>query len=160
GAFYIPNAGLSYPWFAFGAMLFACATTWIGILLHNRTTWALAQDVSGGSKEPRMAKQEFDRRKYHLSGVFIVVVALFYLCFIVPIQCGLLPENRILTYWRAMNVTSGVSPLVPIILFFAGLYLSFWFTLHGLALFGPDRPCLPPLEKLSLKDVPGNFLRM
>jgi len=39
---------------------------------------------------------------------------------------------------------------VPILLVFAGLYLSFWFTLHGLALFGPDRPCLPPKKQLAL----------
>src|SRR6266851_149707 len=75
----------------------------------------------------------------------------------------LLTENRVLTYWRAMHLASGVSPIVPILLVFAGMYLSFWFTLHGLALFGPDRPCLPPKKRLFLKDKAGNdrdFLRM
>jgi hypothetical protein len=57
-----------------------------------------------------------------------------------------------------MHLTSGVSPIVPILLVFAGIYLSFWFTLHGLALFGPDRPCLPPRETLVLQKK--YFLRM
>jgi hypothetical protein len=43
------------------------------------------------------------------------------------------------------------------------MYLSFWFTLHGLALFGPDRPCLPPNEELAWQNAAGkrwDFLRM
>src|SRR5207253_10120351 len=68
------------------------------------------------------------------------------------IEHVLLIENRVLTYWRAMHLTSGVSPIVPILLILAGMYLSFWFLLHGLALFGPDRPCLPPKERLRSEE--------
>jgi len=55
----------------------------------------------------------------------------------------LTPENEIPTYWRAIHLMNGVSPLTPQILFLFGLYLWFWYSLRGLALFGPDRPSLP-----------------
>ena len=80
-----------------------------------------------------------------------------------PIEMALLPENRVLTYWRSMHLGSGVSPLMPIFAILIGLYVSFWFTLHGWALFGPDRPCLPRRESLLIQDATGkkrDFLRM
>ncbi len=110
-----------------------------------------------------MTKKDFATWNYRASGLFIAAILLFCLLFVFPIERVLLTENRVLTYWRAMHLASGVSPIVPILLVFAGMYLSFWFTLHGLALFGPDRPCLPPKERLALKDAAGNnrdFLRM
>jgi len=62
-----------------------------------------------------------------------------------------------------MHLLSGVSPIVPIVVILVGLYLAIWLTLQGLALFGPDRPCLPPKVLLALKDEqqkPRDFLRM
>jgi len=55
--------------------------------------------------------------------------------------------NRIPTYWRSIHLTTGVSPLAPLLALLAGLYLWFWYSLQGLALFGEDRPRLP-LDKL------------
>jgi len=111
----------------------------------------------------RMTDNDFTTWSYRASVIFVVVSALFYLFFIFPVQWKLLTENRVLTYWRAMHLTSGVSPLVPIFSVLIGLYLSFWFTLHGLALLGPDRPCLPVRERLALADKKNNkkyFLKM
>ncbi len=48
--------------------------------------------------------------------------------------------NRFPAYWRSVYLRSGVSPLVPQVLLILGLYAWFWFNLHGLALFGDDRP--------------------
>jgi hypothetical protein len=58
--------------------------------------------------------------------------------------------NRVLVYWRSMNLVSGVSPIAPFLSLILGLYVWFWYALHGLALFGPDRPRLPSGEKLIL----------
>lgn len=55
----------------------------------------------------------------------------------------LTPNNEIPTYWRAIHLLNGVSPLTPQLLLIVGLYLWFWYSLRGLALFGPDRPSLP-----------------
>lgn len=52
-------------------------------------------------------------------------------------------ENAIPAFWRSSHVFSGVSPLTPQIFLLVGLYLWFWFSLRGLALFGDDRPLLP-----------------
>ena len=163
GVFSIPATGLAYPWFALGCASFVCVMALAGILANNRTAWILSQDLSSSPDLPRMTKTEFTTWSYRASGLFIAAIFLFYLLFVFPVEHVLLSENRVLTYWRAMHLTSGVSPLVPILLVFAGMYLSFWFTLHGLALFGPDRPCLPPKQRLALQDAAGNdrdFLRM
>ena len=56
--------------------------------------------------------------------------------------------NLVPACWRAVNLLSGVSPLLPQVLFIAGAYLWFWCTLRGLAHFGDDRPLLPKQEDL------------
>jgi hypothetical protein len=59
-------------------------------------------------------------------------------------------SNRIPTYWRSIHLTTGVSPLVPLLALTAGLYAWFWYSLQGLALFGPDRPRLPSQFDLQI----------
>jgi hypothetical protein len=55
-------------------------------------------------------------------------------------------------FWRSIYLRSGVSPLLPQVVLIAGLYAWFWFNLHGLALFGDDRPVLPRVD--DLPDMP------
>jgi hypothetical protein len=67
---------------------------------------------------------------------------------------GLARENAIPVFWRSLNLSSGVSPLLPQFLLIAGAYLWFWCNLRGLAHFGDDRPLLPSLDDLpSLVDL-------
>ena len=156
GVFSVPAAGLDYPWFALCWVAFAWLMAWGSVLAHSHTLRKLAKDLANAPPSspmlPRMTDKDFTTWNYRAFVIFVGVTALFYLFFILPVQWKLLPENRVLTYWRAMHLTSGVSPLVPIFSVLIGLYLSFWFTLHGLALFGPDRPCLPEKERLVLVD--------
>jgi hypothetical protein len=156
GVFSMPATGLAYPWFALCWVAFAWLTAWGAILANSHTSRELAKDLAKARPSRpnllRMTDKDFTTRNYRASVVFIVATVLFCLFFVVPIQWKLLTENRVLTYWRAMHLTSGASPLVPIFSILIGLYLSFWFTLHGLALFGPDRPCLPARERLALED--------
>ncbi len=58
--------------------------------------------------------------------------------------------NKIPAYWRSAHLLSGVSGLMPQLLLIVGMYLWFWFSLRGLALFGEDRPLLPKLDSLPL----------
>jgi hypothetical protein len=163
GVFSYPAAGLAYPWIALSCVIFVCLAAWMAILLNSRTSWELSKDLSSSPDSPKMTEKDFITWNCRASGIFVIVILLFYRSFVSPIEDQLLTENRVLTYWRAMHLASGVSPIVPIFSIFAGLYLSFWFTLHGLALFGPDRPCLPPKERLAIK-ITGkkdrDFLRM
>lgn len=62
-------------------------------------------------------------------------------------------ENARPTYWRNMYLRSGVSPLFPQVLLILGAYAWFWFTLHGLALFGEDQPALPRLTDLQKRNA-------
>ena len=89
--------------------------------------------------------------------LFALGTAAFFLLWVWPIEGILLLANRAFVYWRSMNLTSGASAIVPFLSLTIGLYLWFWYALHGLALFGPDRPCLPPLETLGVKlPTPGD----
>jgi hypothetical protein len=81
---------------------------------------------------------------------FCVFIGLFFLTWVHPLEGALILANRAFAYWRSINLTSGVSPIVPFVSLTMGLYLWFWYSLHGLALFGPDRPCLPPSSKLTI----------
>ena len=89
--------------------------------------------------------------------LFGILLWAFFLTWVHLIEGVLLLASRAFAYWRSMHLTSGVSPLVPFLSMTVGLYLWFWYALHGLALFGPDRPCLPPLATLGIK-VPGKHV--
>lgn len=71
--------------------------------------------------------------------VVLIGMAMLHLGFVIQLS----PHNEIPTYWRAIHLVNGASPLTPQLLLFVGLYLWFWYSLRGLALFGPDRPLLP-----------------
>ncbi|HEY4901729.1 MAG TPA: hypothetical protein VIH91_13015 [Terriglobales bacterium] len=64
--------------------------------------------------------------------------------------------NAFPTFWRSVFLRSGVSPLLPQVVLIAGLYAWFWFNLHGLALFGDDRPVLPKVDDLPVVPVAAN----
>ncbi len=64
--------------------------------------------------------------------------------------------NRVPTYWRAMNVTTGISPLLPLLMLCAGLYGWLWYALQAVALFGRNRPLLPAAEELVLCSPDGH----
>jgi hypothetical protein len=51
--------------------------------------------------------------------------------------------NAVPTAYRAVHLTSGVSPMVSLLILLAGFYWWFWLTLSGLALLGQGRPVLP-----------------
>ncbi len=55
--------------------------------------------------------------------------------------------NVVPTAYRAVHLTSGLSPMVSLLVMLAGLYWWFWFTLSGLALLGQGRPLLPRLRR-------------
>jgi len=161
GVFAWPADGLPYPWFAFTFVVLTWLMAWVAVFVHNRNSSKLARDIKQESR--RITNEDFSSWDYWGSGIFVAVTFCVSVCLIVPLRWSLFVENSVLTYWRAMHLTSGVSPIVPILAVLVGLYLSFWFTLHGLALFGPDRPCLPTRHQLALKDETGKkkyFLRM
>jgi hypothetical protein len=146
--------------------------SWINVFLPRKWSQrqmelpSATQPTKGQKRTPRKSWiKVFLRRKgsqvLRASLIFLAVLAFF------GLQIQLWEQDwekgeRALTYWRAMNLTSGVSPIVPQIVLLAGLYVWFWLALHGLALFGLDRPRLPSLEdlKLKVKDKEYDFLRM
>jgi hypothetical protein len=94
---------------------------------------------------------------------FVAGTVIVYFLVYFSLELALNHANRIPTYWRSMNLSSGVSPLVPLIALTAGAYMWVWYSLQGLAFFGPDRPLLPSEKTLEFtieKKQHLNWLRM
>jgi hypothetical protein len=51
--------------------------------------------------------------------------------------------NGVLVAYRSVHITSGISPVVSLLLILVGIYWWFWQALSGLALLGPGKPILP-----------------
>jgi hypothetical protein len=115
-----------------------CANTWIEDYLFQKGGDA---PVSG-RKPPAAVWRSFL--------LFTGLSFALYWCLDFFLDTALTEANRIPTYWRAINLTTGVSPLVPLVALIAGLYCWFWFSLQGLALFGVDRPRLPEFGSLQI----------
>jgi hypothetical protein len=98
----------------------------------------VAAQVGNALKYPKVATFAFG-----------VLTALLYCAVDFFLDQSLNDANTVPTYWRAIHLTTGVSPLVPILALTVGLYLWFWHSLQGLALFGPDRPMLPRRSSLN-----------
>ena len=94
-------------------------------------------------------------RRYYVWSWIPALAALAWLRYLYLTQ-HLTLANRFPTFWRSVFLRSGVSPLLPQVLLLAGLYAWFWFNLHGLALFGDDRPVLPRVDDLPQIEVAAN----
>jgi hypothetical protein len=167
GAFSDIPSDLDYRKKALWFMIFILLMAWLAVLFYTRASWKLARQERDLVES---AKRKAILRGWRLSLLLVVSAICFYSFSIYPvegtlspsIQRILSPNNIVFGHWRAMHLASGVSPLLPLLLILAGLYGWFWISLHGLALLGPDRPCLPPQETLTmvLDGKPKNYLRM
>jgi hypothetical protein len=141
--------------FAIACMSFICLTAWLAVFTNSVRCVELSRD-RWGSERLKVALKDRAPMIARASALIALATLIFVLCFVVPLEWVLRDETRVLTYWRAMHLASGVSAIVPIFSVFIGLYLAIWFNLHGLALFGPDRPCLPPQQSLAIKVEGGS----
>ena len=82
---------------------------------------------------------------------FLIVTFVLGLVFYHMITLQMVGANRVFTFWRSVNLLSGVSPLVPLLVLIVGLYAWFWNTLSGVALFNQDRPKLPSCCDLDIR---------
>ena len=90
-------------------------------------------------------------RSMLLGGVLFLIVGLALVwMFRAILVAPLGRSNAIFALWRSINLFTGVSPLMPLLLLTAGLYGWFWYSLSGLALFNAGRPKLPGLSCLPL----------
>jgi len=150
GAFPWTGAALANQWPVRGLMFFVWLVAGLSIVANAGATRKLNEDnvnrLRGSHNDSR-----FRKRLLLLFIMFWLSIGVAFLAWVLPIECALTLANRVPAYWRSMNLTSGVSPLVPFLSLISGLYICFWYSLHGLALFGPDRPRLPLRANLIIK---------
>jgi hypothetical protein len=145
-----------------------CGASWYRVFLP--ATWlicGLAVYANAWVESAEGRKESAEGRKWGLKDTGWPLLSYFggtiFLFLLIKyfLDAGLTPDNRIPTYWRAMALTSGVSPLIPFLALAAGLYCWFWYSVQGLALFGDDRPRLPRLDDLKIyPDVKTDRLSM
>lgn len=163
GAFSPVGGLLSKAWLLRCFLLLAGCAALGSILANNRAIWRLEKDriddesdaSESAVRELRACLRWLQKRISWCCLAFLLAVAAFYVSFVDDFEWVLVVENRIPTYWRSMNLSSGVSPITPFLWLFIGLYIWFWCSLHGLALFGIDRPRLPSRLNLKLRELPG-----
>lgn len=170
GAMWVGGEPLSHPW-AYRAFLplvwmiagfGLCANIWLGQFLvnpqvaipNNARLWkrfelqlSLLRDSFKHAAHTWRVWQTF--LLYCMLSVLLYWFVDFFLDTILN------DANRIPTYLRAMDLTTGVSPLVPLVALVLGLYAWFWCALGGLALFNEDRPRLPTLASLEFTPPQG-----
>ena len=159
GAFLRLPDYLKYPEFGRVCMVLIYVMAWLAVIFFSYTSWRLA--LQEKTLRPKASRNALIR-----GGALSMLLALCGFCFyrfsIAKVDAAHWRDNAVYSNWRAMHLASGVSPLLPVLLILAGLYAWFWISLHGLALLGPDRPCLPPNETLTLRygGARKQFLRM
>lgn len=131
-------------WPAWIAVVFVCLVSGVAIVANIIVT----RKLSGHVKDlvPSSAA-----RIVLAAVAFCLLIWAFFGVIVHPLENALSLATRAFAYWRSMNLTSGVSPIVPFLCLILGFYFWFWYALHGLALFGPDRPRLPRLQVLQVQ---------
>jgi hypothetical protein len=84
--------------------------------------------------------------------LYVLLTGTFWVLCSVLVDQRLYTPVRTLTYIRSMNLTSGVSPALPLLLLALGMYGWFWFSLGGQVVLGTGKPLLPRLHDLCFFD--------
>jgi hypothetical protein len=154
---------LSIIWFI--AALAVCMNAWVEEYLFEQNDEAPARPACSDTR-PRLRERITRRAQGCLVWIceleippactwwtlvwFLVLTVFLYWCVDFSLDGALNDANRIPTYWRAINLTTGLSPLVPLVALIVGLYGWFWYSLQGLAFLGEDRPRLPMADSLII----------
>jgi hypothetical protein len=163
GAFAAVGVALPAAWTVRIFLLLVCCAAVGSTVANNRAVARIEKDRTKNESLSRATEKWLRMRLTWCLALSLFGIGLFAITCVLPIESVLTTLNRVPTYWRSMNLTSGVSPIVPFLAMFAGLYAWFRCALHGLGLFGLDRPRLPLRSSLKMKDEKGkeqDFLRM
>jgi hypothetical protein len=173
---------IKYPWSAAPTFLVVTVLSFVSLWFNAKAQKRLVASEEAAIRKSVGAKpldQDFKeklsrdlardlakRNKYNLHAHFFLGAATFlplvgiFAASLHWVESHLLKANQVFAHWRAIFLGSGVSPIVPFLFLAAGLYLWFLNALHGLALFGSDRPQLPLRANLRLKDKNGKWLNV
>jgi len=155
GVFDLASVTLSRPWKIRSVVLIECLIALSAGVVNVLRVAQLGRDNGSRKKPP---EPHLDSPTLIAAGCIGSALGLivFFFAYAFPLQDELTPANRLFTYYRNMHLLSGVSPMVPLLFLTIGMYLWFWHSLHGLALFGPDRCRLPARADLQFQIPAAN----
>lgn len=160
GAFSMAALSLGYRAWIWLFLLSGLLISFGSVLANQQAAHRLETFKSGANLIRRYFAADWKSKPLTASLLGFGLGVLIFICgFVCPLEHSLDFQNQLPVYWRSMNLYSGVSPLVPFLILFAGMYMWFWYSLHGLALFGMERPQLPAEDCLFLRDEMGNILK-
>ena len=101
---------------------------------------------SGNAEGGELSCVKIDSRLWNVLSLSIIaaaaVAALYIFDYFKP--------DGVITAFRLVHFTSGISPIVSILFMLGGLYWWFWQSLCGLALLGDGRPVLPDCRNIKI----------
>jgi hypothetical protein len=130
----------------------ALVLAFLSLAANHQASQRLQKSVDSPGDKPSYFQFNRQSPSFRWSAMFFAVLVFLFSVGPVLFQLSFTFENRLPAYWRSMDLASGVCPPLPFLILFAGMYLWFWYSLHGLALFGADRPQLPTESDLKLKN--------
>jgi hypothetical protein len=123
------------------------ATVIASVLATIELRWwtALPAAIAGGPNGHHPGGvRRFETRFFPLiTAVMLGAIVLFGVAGWLMFEFGRPSETGVTMAYRAVHLTSGVSPVVSLIAILGGFYWWFWQSLAGLALLGDGRPILP-----------------
>lgn len=137
------GGSISYEWLPGEWLSTGTALScWIGVVLS-----ASLSGVLMNYRLVPLAASPVSKRDIFLRRAFALVMGTAFFALVLwthlYLARGLTHANAIPTYWRNVNLLSGVSGLLPQLLPLAAIYVWFWCRLRSLAHRGEDRPLLP-----------------
>ena len=123
-------------------------SVWLWIMGIAAVAGCIAMAVDVGLRaydEPRGARARLRRTILWVALPLSLLAVAFWAAWKI---FDLTDENGVATAYRAIHLTSGVSPIVSLLLMLGGFYWWFWHTQSGLALLGAGRPLLPDARNL------------
>ena len=128
------------------ALVMGAATVTACVLATIELRWwtALLAPAPAGKSDHPGGIRRFEARFFPLiTAVMFGAIVLFGAAGWLIFEFGRHSESGVTTAYRAVHLTSGVSPVVSLIAILAGAYWWFWQSLAGLTLLGNGRPILP-----------------
>jgi len=121
-----------------------------GLVAVAANSW-IESSIAAGLRQRPSSLRRFLKATWRGTLAYTLFTFVFYALYVRYLDNSLGTQIRVPTYIRSMNLTTGVSPVVPMIFLVCGMYGWFWCSLRGAAGLSSGRPRLPLERDLKIQ---------